>query len=200
MIIAHYAHRLPADYDIQIIRSRAAARGHLFDAIPELYFKAFLLRERGRFGAIANEYSSLYLWRADKGFRDFLVDGRTKSVTDSFGRPRIETRFALDALKGDGKEARFLFKQERDIPLDADLTSAFAEEIVRNREAVREAGVVAAAVGVDAQRWKFSRVQVLEREPSGSEQGTAYQVLYLARPLLRELPKVEARKLEFAKA
>jgi hypothetical protein len=65
---------------------------------------------------------------------------------------------------------------------------------------VREAGVVAAAVGVDAQRWKFSRVQVLEREPSGSEQGTAYQVLYLARPLLRELPKVEARKLEFAKA
>jgi len=200
MIIAHYAHRLPADYDIQIIRSRAAARGHLFDAIPELYFKAFLLRERGRFGAIANEYSSLYLWRADQGFRDFLVDGRTRSVTDSFGRPQIETRFALDALMGDGKEARFLFKQERDIPLDADLTSAFAEEIVRNREAVREAGVVAAAVGVDAQRWKFSRVQVLEREPSGSEQGTAYQVLYLARPLLRELPKVEARKLEFAKA
>jgi len=200
MIIAHYAHRLPADYDIQIIRSRAAARGHLFDAIPELYFKAFLLRERGRFGAIANEYSSLYLWRADQGFRDFLVDGRTRSVTDSFGRPQIETRFALDALMGDGKEARFLFKQERDIPLDADLTSAFAEEIARNREAVREAGVVAAAVGVDAQRWKFSRVQVLEREPSGSEQGTAYQVLYLARPLLRELPKVEARKLEFAKA
>ena len=200
MIIAHYAHRLPADYDIQIILSRAAARGHLFDAIPELYFKAFLLRERGRFGAIANEYSSLYLWRKDEGFRDFLVDGRTKSVTDSFGRPQIETRFVLDALKGDGKEARFLFKQERDIPLDADLTSAFAEEIVRNREAVREAGVVAAAVGVDAQRWKFSRVQVLEREPSGSEQGTAYQVLYLARPLLRELPKVEARKLEFAKA
>jgi len=200
MIIAHYAHRLPADYDIQIIRSRATARGHLFDAIPELYFKAFLLRERGRFGAIANEYSSLYLWRADQGFRDFLVDGRTRSVTDSFGRPQIETRFALDALMGDGKEARFLFKQERDIPLDADLTSAFAEEIARNREAVREAGVVAAAVGVDAQRWKFSRVQVLEREPSGSEQGTAYQVLYLARPLLRELPKVEARKLEFAKA
>jgi len=200
MIIAHYAHRLPADYDVDIIRNRAAARGHLFDATSELYFKAFLLRERGRFGAIANEYSSLYLWRKDEGFRDFLVDGRTKSVTDSFGRPQIETRFVLDALKGDGKEARFLFKQERDIPLDADLTSAFAEEIARNREAVREAGVVAAAVGVDAQRWKFSRVQVLEREPSGSEQGTAYQVLYLARPLLRELPKVEARKLEFAKA
>jgi hypothetical protein len=54
MIIAHYAHRLPADYDIKIIRDRAGRRGHLFDAIPELYFKAFLLRERGRFGAIQN--------------------------------------------------------------------------------------------------------------------------------------------------
>src|ERR1700740_2243492 len=131
MIIAHYAHRLPADYDTNIIRERAKARGHLFDGIPELYFKGFLLRERGRFGAIANEYSSLYLWRKDEGFRDFLVGGRTKSVTDSFGRPRIETRFALDALKGDGRQARFLYKQEQDIPADADLTTAFAEEIAR---------------------------------------------------------------------
>lgn len=28
MIIAHYAHRFPADYDIQIIRDRAGRRGH----------------------------------------------------------------------------------------------------------------------------------------------------------------------------
>src|SRR5215470_5411966 len=120
MIIAHYAHRLPADYDIQIIRKRASARGHLFDAIPELYFKAFLLRERGRFGATGHEYSSLYLWRRDEGFRDFLIDGRTRTVTDSFGRPQIETRFVLDAHRGSGKQARFLYKQEQDIPLDAD--------------------------------------------------------------------------------
>jgi hypothetical protein len=197
MIIAHYAHRLPADYDVQIIRNRAQARGHLFDAIPELYFKAFLLRERGCFGAIANEYSSLYLWRADQGFRDFLVDGRTKSVTNSFGRPQIETRFALDALKGEGREARFLYKQEQNIPLDAELTSAFAEEIARNRETAKQAGVFAAAVGVDAQNWKFTRVLVSENEPAGREQGTAYQVLHLARPLLKELPKV-AREPELA--
>src|SRR5215467_1144081 len=123
MIIAHYAHRLPADYDIGIIRDRAGRRGHLFDAIPELYFKAFLLRERGRFGASQNEYSSLYLWRKDEGFRDFLADGRTKSVTDSFGRPAIETRFVLDALKGGSDVARFLYKEERAIAHDTDLTS-----------------------------------------------------------------------------
>ena len=200
MIIAHYAHRLPADYDIGIIRDRAGRRGHLFDAIPELYFKAFLLREHGRFGANQNEYSSLYLWRKDEGFRDFLVDGRTKSVTDSFGRPAIETRFVLDAHKGEGKQARFLIKQEQVITADTDLTSAFADEIARNREAAKEAGIVVAAVGVDVQSWKFTRVLLSEKEPTGREQGTAYQVLYLAQPLLEELPKVDGRKLELANA
>ncbi len=195
MIIAHYTHRLPADYDISIIRDRAGRRGQLWDAIPELYFKAFLLRERGRFGANQNEYSSLYLWRKDEGFRDFLLDGRTRSVTDSFGRPPIETRFVLDAHKGECKHARFLFKQEQDITIDTDLASAFADEVARNREAARQVGVVASAVGVDAEKWKFTRVVLSEKEPAGREQGTAYQVLYLAQPLLAELPKV-AREQE----
>ena len=192
MIIVQYAHRLPADYDIGIIRNRAKSRGHLFDAIPELYFKAFLLRERGRFGANQNEYSSLYLWRKDEGLRDFLVDGRTKSVTDSFGRPQIETRFVLDAHKGSGEQPRFLYKQEQNTPIDTDLTSAFADEIARNRESAKQAGVVASAVGVDVQNWKFTRVVLSEKEPTGRDQGTAYQVLYLAKPLLAELPKVAA--------
>ena len=196
MIIAHYGHRLPADYDTGIIRDRAKARGHLFDAVPKLYFKGFLLRERGRFGAIANEYSSLYLWREDEGFRNFLVDGRYKTVTDSFGRAQIETRVVLDAHKGSGTQARFLYKQEQDIPLDTDLTSAFAAEIERCRDIAQRPGAVAAAVGVDAERWKFTRVLLSENEPSGREEGAAYRVLYLAQPLLSELPLATIRQRE----
>src|SRR5215472_2953610 len=188
MIIAHYAHRLPAEYDIQIIRNRAKARGHLFDAIPEMHFKGFLLRERGRFGAIQNEYSSLYLWRRDEGFRDFLLTGRYKSVTDSFGRARIETRFVLDARKGNGGEARFAYKEEQEIPHDADLTSAFAAEIERNRRVAEQGGAIAAAVGVDVEKWKFTRILVSESAPSGAAGEQAYQVLDLARPLLDTLP------------
>jgi Domain of unknown function (DUF4865) len=198
MIIAHYAHRLPADYDIGIIRNRAKSRGHLFDAIPELYFKGFLLRERGRFGAIQNEYSSLYLWRKDEGFRDFLVGGRYKSVTDSFGRAQIETRFALDAQRGNGREARFAYKETLDIPHDSDLTTAFAQEIERNGEIARQEGTIASAVGVDVQSWKFTRILVSEREPSGASGEEAYQMLYLARPLLDTLPLVRADKLRAA--
>ncbi|WP_024506626.1 DUF4865 family protein [Bradyrhizobium sp. ARR65] len=189
MIIVHYGHRLPANYDIALIRKRAAERGHLFDAVPELHFKAFLLRERGQFGAIASEYSSLYLWRQGQGFRNFLVEGRYKSVTDSFGRAAIETRVALDARKGSGRAARFLYKQEQDIPLDADLTSAFAAEIERNHAVAQEPGTVAAAVGVDVQNWKFTRVLLSEHAPNGDKGGVAYQVLYLAKPLLETLSR-----------
>ncbi len=186
MILAHYGHRLPADYDLGIIRSRAQARGQLWDAVPELHFKAFLLRERGRFGATANEYSSLYLWRK--------VDGRYKFVIDSFGRAGIEARLVLDARKGEGSEARFLYKHELDIPLDADLTSVFAAEIERVSDVARQAGAVAAAVGIDAERWTLTRVLLSENEPGAGEEGVAYQVLALAQPLLAELPAASARQ------
>lgn len=196
MIIAHYAHRLPADHDIAAIRKRAKVRGQLWDAVPKLGFKAFLLRERGRLSAIANEYSSLYLWCEEEGFRNFLVDGRYRVVTDSFGRAAIETRVVLDAQRGHGTQACFATKQEQDIPLDADLSSAFANEIERNREIAQRAGAVVAAVGVDAERWKFTRVLLSENEPSGRDEGTVYQVLYLAQPLLAELPQAATRERE----
>lgn len=189
MFIVHYGHRLPANYDLALIRSRAAERGHLFDAVPELHFKGFLLRERGRFGAIASEYSSLYLWRTDQGFRDFLVDGRYRSVTDSFGRAAIETRVALDARKGSGRVARFAYKQEQDIALDADLTSVFAAEIERNAAIAQRKDTVAAAVGIDALTWRITRILLSEEERGEGKAGVAYQVLYLAKPLLDTLPQ-----------
>jgi hypothetical protein len=192
MIMAHYAHRLPTTLDVGLIRARAQERGPLWDAIPGLYFKGFLLREKGRYGAIAHNYSSFYLWQQDDAFRDFLVSGRYKTVTDSFGRADIETRFVLDARKGNGRDARFAFRQDLDIPLDDDLTKAFERAIARNRETAMQSGIVAAAVGVDPQNWKFTRFILSETAPSGSEAGTGYEVLYLAKPLLETLARGDA--------
>jgi hypothetical protein len=148
MIIAHYGHRLPVDHDMAQIRRRASERGALWDKIPELYFKGFLLRERGSHGAIANSYSSLYLWRQDEAFRDFVMTGKYNFVTDSFGRAEIQTTFALDARRGQSKAARFAYKQVFDIPLDADLTQACEMEVERNRDVAGRSGTVVAAVGV----------------------------------------------------
>ena len=193
MIMAHYGHRLPADYDHGFIRALTRERAPVWDARPELYFKAFLLREAGRFGAIANNFSSLYLWRQDGAYRDWLVSGGYRIVTDPFGRAEIETRFALDARKGGGHQARFACTQELDIPLDADLTAAFAREIERNREVAARSDTVAAAVGVDTRNWKFTRIQLSTNEPDGNENTLAYQILHLARPLLDSLPDSDDR-------
>jgi hypothetical protein len=189
MFIAHYGHRLPADYDLSIIRTRAAQRGAVWDDMPELYFKGFLLRESSQYGAAASEYSSLYLWQSDRSFRDAMVGGRYKVVTDSFGRAAIETRVALDARKGSGKVARFAYKQDLDIALDADLSAVFAAEIERNGVVARRKGTVAAAVGLDPQTWRITRVLLSEDEPGEGKAGVAYQVLHLAKPLLDKLPE-----------
>jgi len=193
MTIAHYIHRLPADYDIGTIRSRAKERGALWNDVPELHFKGFLLRERANFGAIASSYSSLYLWRTDEAFRNFLVSGRYKVVTDSFGRADIQTRFSLDARRGRANNPRFIYKQELSIPVDADLTAAFAVEIARNREAAEQTVTVAAVVGVDPQNWTITRILVSEQEPTGEGDAVAYEVLHLARPLLDSLPSASSR-------
>jgi hypothetical protein len=188
MIVAHYAHRLPAGHDMALIRNRAVQRGPLWDAVPELYFKGFLLREQGRHGAIANNYSSLYLWRQDQALCDFLVSGRYKFVTDAFGRAAIETRVALDARRGRGNEARFAYKEELDIAVDADLTAECAREIARNREIADRADTVVTALAIDPHNWRFTRILLSENAPSGSEAATCYEVLYLAQPLLDTLP------------
>ncbi|CAO3428529.1 DUF4865 family protein [Azospirillum endophyticum] len=189
MIIAHYTHRLPAGHDLDAIRQRARERGSIWDERPGLYFKAFLLREAGRYGAVANSFSSLYLWRQDTAFRDWLVGGGYGIVTESFGRAEIEPLFALDAFRGKGGKARFLYREEIGIPPDTELTAAFAAEIDRARGHAAQPDVVAAAVGLDPHRWRFVQVLLSEKEPAASEPGVAYQIAHLSRPLLDSLPQ-----------
>lgn len=196
MLIAHYAHRLPASFDTDAIRTRAQTRGALWDDAKRLYFKGFLLREAGQYGATANDYSSLYLWRDDTGFRDFLASGHYRNVTDSFGRAEIDTRVALDARRGPAATARFAYREERDIPVDADLTATLAAEIERNREIARHEDTIVATVGVDPARWRITRIVLSAGAPGpdalAAGNVTAYQVLYLATPDLHDLPAADA--------
>lgn len=189
MLIAHYTHRLPADYDLNIIRRRAAERGKLWDATPRLHFKGFLLREAGQLGAIGHSYSSLYLWQDDQGLRDFLLQNKYRTVTDSFGRADIDTRIVLDARRGTGKEARYAQTEEIDIPLDQDLGQAYAQELDHNRAVAAQTGVVAAAVGVDTTTWRITRIALREsHQEDAPKHAVTYEVLHLAKPLLDQLP------------
>ncbi|MCT8268201.1 DUF4865 family protein [Afifella sp. JA880] len=191
MMIAHYSHRLPAHYDMGLIRSRVNDRSGQWSAVPDLYFKAFLVREIGRLGAVANDYSSLYLWRQEDAFRTFLSDGGFDVVTRSFGRPSIATYVALEARRGAGAAAKFLAMSESDIPVDADLTAALAGEGAWCREAASASGTVVATVGVDTRSWRTVRVLITEGE-SADPKATHYEICHLARPQFDTLPLSEA--------
>lgn len=188
MLLAHYVHHLPADYDMARLHARASQRGPLWDDAPALFFKAFLLRERGKLGATANQYASLYLWQQDAAFRDFLVNGRYHVVTESFGRAAIRTHVALDARKGPAHAARFAYVEEEDIAPDVELTGVFRQAIERNRATAEQAGTVAAVIGVDTAAWRLTRVRLSEAPPADDEIAACHQVLHLAQPLLETLP------------
>lgn len=188
MLIAHYTHRLPGGHDMNAIRTRAQARGPVWDTAPDLYFKAFLLREAGCHGAIANSYASLYVWRDEGAFGRFLTSGKYRIVTDSFGRAPIVTWIVLDARRGAAAQARFAAIEEIDLHPDADLTEALAAETARNRDAAARPGVVAAVAGVDTGRWRIVRIVLSAQAPDVGGSAVVHEILHLAAPLLDSLP------------
>jgi hypothetical protein len=188
MILAHYAHRLPADYDIGIIRARAQRIAAEWDSAAGIYFKAFLLRERGQHGAGASSYSSLYLWKQEEALRDFLTSGRFRVVTNSFGRPAIDMRLPIDVRRGPARDAKIAVIDETAIPLDADPTEFLIEEAGRNRALAHRPEIVAAVTAVDTREWRVLRAVLAASPTSALPGGTHYQVLHLARPNFDELP------------
>ena len=188
MILAYYAHRLPADYDLDIIRNRVQRNAPIWDALPDLYFKAVLLREKGVQGAAASSYSSLYLWRREAALREFLANGRFGAVTESFGRPAIDVRLLVDARRGPARAAKFARIEEIAVPLEADLPEFLIKETGRNRALAHRPEIVATVTTLDTQNWRLLRAVLTDGPTAALPEGTAYQVLHLARPLFDELP------------
>jgi hypothetical protein len=192
MLTVFYQHRLPADYDTDGLAARAQARGKLWDEVADLHFKAFLFRKDGEHGATDTRYASLYLWQHDAAFRNFLVEGRYRHVTKTFGRAAIQTQVALDARKGDATQAAFARIETFDFPSDGDVDVFIAHEVARNRDYAAQAGTVVATLSVDTAAWRLTRHVLTEREPDEQAPGATYRVFYLSRPLLHLLASGDA--------
>ncbi len=188
MILAHYAHRLPADYDIGIIRARARRIAADWDSVPDLHFKAFLLREKGTDGALANSYASLYLWRREDALRDFLTTGRFRVVTESFGRPAIDVRLPVDVRRGPARQAKIAVLEDAAISPDADISDALIEAEGRNRALAQRPEIVAAVTAVDSVNWRILQAVLADKPTAALPGGISYEVLHLARPDFDELP------------
>ncbi len=189
MLVSQYLHRLPAGFDMGRIRERATTRGPDWDNHPGLMFKGFLMREHGQYGAAANAYSSLYLWQDAAALGAFVADDWFRFVTNSFGRPRIETWVPLDVRIGAAVPVRSAWRQETAILPDTDLPTLAARERERNQVAAERAGIRASIVAFDLAAWRLARFVLSADEPHAREDAVAYEVLYLATPGLAAPPR-----------
>jgi hypothetical protein len=187
MLAKQYSHRLPADYDMAVIRQRAAQRGPLWDATQGLAFKGFVAQERGRHGAVGNLYASVYLWLDTGEAASFLMGERFQSVIDSFGRPSIETWLPLDARAGRAERAQALYREELPIADGADRQALWSAEIERNSALARDADTVAAVSALDLAAWRLIRLTLSASPIDARRPGSAYEVLHLAHPGLASL-------------
>lgn len=189
MFAMQYSHRLPADYDTQVIRQRAARRGPLWEDTEGLAFKAFVSRERGRHGATGHVYASVYLWLDASAAVRFLMGERFQSVIDSFGRPRVETWLPLDARAGTGRAQRasWLLREEHALDAGADRAALHAAEVKASRQRAELPDTVAVWTALDLDAWRLVRFTLSAHAPEASDGGTVYEVLHLAKPGLGQL-------------
>ncbi|QEI08739.1 DUF4865 family protein [Pigmentiphaga aceris] len=193
MFAMQYEHRLPADYDMQVIRDRAATRGPLWDATPGLVLKAFVARTRGQGGSHANLYGSVYLWQDAASAMRLLTTEKFRIVTDSFGRPQVPTWLPLDALAGPAAAAgtaKTLYRDTVALASNADIAEAVAAAAARNRATAKRADTVAAWVVLDSASWQLVWFTLSSAEPDLAQPGEIYQVWYLAGPGIAALPSV----------
>jgi hypothetical protein len=182
MLAKQYSHRLPADYNMNVIRQRAAERGPLWDDTEGLAFKAFVVQTRGQHGAVSNLYASVYLWHDVQAATDFVLGERFDSVINSFGRPSIETWLPMDARKGPAQQALNLYREELPFAETADRRALVSAEIERNQGIAQRSDTVAVVTAIDVASWTLVRLTLSSAAPDSGHAGVAYEVLHLARP------------------
>ncbi|WP_119736072.1 DUF4865 family protein [Pseudomonas sp. Larv2_ips] len=180
MFAKQYSHRLPADYDMDVIRRRAAQLGPLWDDAQGLLFKAFIAQTRGQ--APGNVYASVYLWADPLQAADFLLGERFQKVLDSFGRPHIESWLPLDVQRGPAQHALSLYREEWPLVPGADWAGIVAEEKRRNQQVADSRDTFAVCLALDVQAWRLVRITLSGKALDAAHPGTGYEVLYLARP------------------
>ncbi|NUV40834.1 DUF4865 family protein [Streptomyces sp. CAI-24] len=177
-----YEITLPADYDMGIIRTRVATKGHLLDAFPGLGLKAYLIRERAG-GSPVNQYAPFYLWRAPEGMNAFLWGAGFQGLVDDFGRPEVQHWTGLSYEEGPavGALPRSAVRLRRPVHGAAPPAAAVEAALEESRRTAVGPGVVATALAVDPRRWELVRFTLYEGSPPGAE-GEAYEVLHLSAP------------------
>ncbi|MFD0441339.1 DUF4865 family protein [Streptomyces chartreusis] len=185
-----YEFTLPADYDMDVIRSRVARVGHLLDDWDGLGVKAYLLRERGARGSAVNQYGPFYLWNTVEGMNAFLWGGAFQGPVNDFGRPRVRQWTGLAYAEGRAAHspAAFAVRRRQPVPEGVELAAVMAEAVDETARLAERDGAVLSAAVVDTHAWEVVHFSLWEHDTPKAE-GEVHQVLHLSSPGRGALPR-----------
>ena len=180
----HYEITLPADYDMDVIRTRVATRGSALDAFPGLGLKAYCVRERGVDGSPVNQYAPFYLWRTAEGMNSFLWGPGFRGLSNDFGRPTVQHWSGLAFERGPAEAPTAATKRTWRLPAFADPTEAIDEALDELERLKDDPALHSTALAIDPRHWELVHFSLWSTAP---EAEVRFQVLHLSRPELDDL-------------
>jgi hypothetical protein len=161
MLAMQYTISLPENYDLDLIHQRVAARSRLFESLPGLAHKSYLLDAEDKI------YAPFYLWSDVEAAQQFLFDDLFKGVIESFSRPRVRTWFTLAKDYGNRLLVpRFAMKELDVIAPEDNLEETIRREREEQASLLSSPGLYLRCLAFDPDRWELMRYSLWQDRAS----------------------------------
>ncbi len=178
MFTTQYKINLPADYDMNIIRSRIKNNGFKTDGFTDLKYKFYLISEKNLNTNIGNSYAPLYLWKNNLGLNKFLFEGFYDNILGSFGWQKVRIGIPLiNMISPRISECQYIFEYSGDIAQQASLKNLNAQLTAE----IPQLPDTEMLLIYNPESWKYSAFYFLKDFTAAADiPGTTYSILHIS--------------------
>lgn len=179
MLAMQYTIQLPHGYDMNLIRARVKERIALFENLPGLAHKSYLMNEADRI------YAPFYVWNDFQQARGFMLNDLFRGVVQSFSRPRVRNWTILDHRYGNASITPGYAVREADIiPQEEALDAVVKREMQAQAKLLENDNLFFHVIALDPDRWELMRFSLWRDRASAFAQSAdmiqTYDVLHVS--------------------
>ncbi|WP_323703730.1 DUF4865 family protein [Mammaliicoccus sp. Dog046] len=171
-----YEIKLPADYDMKIIKERVRKNGNKTDGFEDLLVKAYLIKEKAS-NKMNNVYAPLYLWKSEAGMNRFIFDGYYDNIISSFGWHEINIGIPFKiSIDEKIKNSNYLIEEYISIQPSSTMTKLNIQSQFKNIN-----NCLSEVIIYNPEKWKFVKFSFVDQIPKNLDQGLEYyKVLHIS--------------------